>query len=217
MIFQRLRDLLQCASERGLLVTGQIFLSSLHDRFDTEFAIETENGQTTPENSLYLPSRSEPFRHMLRHFRPHRDATFVDYGAGKGRVLILAAEYGFTRVKGIEYSDALCRQAEANWHHVRSRFPHSQCRLLCTRAEDYSVQSEDDFFYFYDPFPAAVVEACVRNICRSFAQNPRHITIIYHNNLRTLSEIFGKFADLQSGQEFTHSGNRFFSYKLSPK
>ena len=41
-------------------------------------------------------------------------ATFVDYGCGKGRVLLLAAEAGFIRLIGVEFAPELATVCEAN-------------------------------------------------------------------------------------------------------
>lgn len=43
-----------------------------------------------------------------------RGFTFIDYGAGKGRVLLIAARYQFDRVVGVELSEPLIRVAAAN-------------------------------------------------------------------------------------------------------
>jgi predicted RNA methylase len=43
----------------------------------------------------------------------HGETTFVDIGSGKGRALIIAAEYAFKRIIGVEYSPSLatiCRR-----------------------------------------------------------------------------------------------------------
>ena len=44
----------------------------------------------------------------------HREFSFVDYGSGKGRVLMLAAAYPFRRILGVEFSESLDRVARDN-------------------------------------------------------------------------------------------------------
>ena len=38
-------------------------------------------------------------------------SVFVDFGCGKGRVMLLAARHGFKRVIGVEFSPELCQAA----------------------------------------------------------------------------------------------------------
>src|SRR5262249_12044563 len=52
-----------------------------------------------------------------------RGFTFIDYGAGKGRVLLIAAGYQFSRVVGIEISEPLIRVAAANVAAYTQRHP----------------------------------------------------------------------------------------------
>ena len=51
---------------------------------------------------------------MARLDVDHSEFTFVDYGLGKGRVLMLAAEYPFKRIVGVEFSESLDRTARQN-------------------------------------------------------------------------------------------------------
>ena len=51
---------------------------------------------------------------MARLDVDHSEFTFVDYGLGKGRVLMLATEYPFKRIVGVEFSESLDRTARQN-------------------------------------------------------------------------------------------------------
>ena len=55
--------------------------------------------------------------------------TFVDYGAGKGRVLLLASQHPFTAVGGIEFAEELHDNATMNI----AQFPRS--RMKCRNVE----------------------------------------------------------------------------------
>ena len=60
-------------------------------------------------NSPYQPVPPEQFREMMAALAVYLDQvsnfsqfTFIDIGSGKGRALLLATEYGFSRIIGIE-------------------------------------------------------------------------------------------------------------------
>jgi Histone methylation protein DOT1 len=68
----------------------------------------------------YAPTRVRYFRAILRALPIPRDSVFVDLGAGKGRMLLLAAQSGcFRKVVGVEFSAELCRTAEQNIRHFQ--------------------------------------------------------------------------------------------------
>jgi hypothetical protein len=49
----------------------------------------------------------------------YKKFTFVDYGSGKGRVIILATEFPFSRIVGVEFSLDLHKLAEENIRRYR--------------------------------------------------------------------------------------------------
>lgn len=108
--------------------------------------------------------------------------TFVDLGSGKGRALLLASEFPFERIVGVELSPALHRVAE---HNVRVwRSPAQRCRsfeLVCMDARDYPFPPEDALVYLFQPFPAEVMGPVLDNLGRSVAERPREVHVVYHN------------------------------------
>ena len=69
----------------------------------------------------YHPTRSKPFRQLLVALDLPHDSVFVDFGCGKGRGLLLALEYKFKRVVGIEFSQRLCDIARENVEKYKKR------------------------------------------------------------------------------------------------
>ncbi len=67
-----------------------------------------------PRNA-YAPTPGLVAEHLIRRVADRsRQFTFVDFGAGKGRVALLAAKYPFVRVIGIEHSPRLVAAAKEN-------------------------------------------------------------------------------------------------------
>jgi hypothetical protein len=130
----------------------------------------------------YLPSRVSSVRRALRNLpiRDHTDYTFIDFGSGKGRVLFLAAEYRFRRIQGIEFAKELHFQATQNLLAYRHR--KQKCRQiesLHMRAEDFSFPNENLVLYFFNPFPAPVLERVCRQLSESLDQHPREVYVVF--------------------------------------
>jgi SAM-dependent methyltransferase len=157
------------------------------------------------------PTRARSFERLMQVLRLPTDGGFVDFGCGKGRVLIMAAEYGFQRVTGVEFSEELCGAARAN---VAAFLSHSETspdiRVFHMDAADYEVQRDDTVFYFFNPFDATVLERVVGQIVASLELVPRKASIIYLNPLWPEAiEKHGKFERLLTCE---FEGRRFDVY-----
>src|SRR5207302_1154673 len=49
--------------------------------------------------------------------------SILDFGCGKGRVLAVAAWYGFNKITGIDFARELCEEARKNISPVQEKFP----------------------------------------------------------------------------------------------
>lgn len=217
--------------EHGLLHTFRSALRHLSTRvsrlidrhFDPAFGTETgtvvENAAlvdvTSPNLARgirYEPTRAIPFRRVLRAARVPTGGGFVDLGCGKGRALILAAQVGFTRVTGVDYSPALCAVAERNLSAFRARTRRSfHARIVCMDAADYAFTKEDTVVYLFNPFDAVVLAAVVARVRRSLERYPRTVWIVYHNPLwRASIETTNAFEHVG---DYTRGGARFAVYR----
>lgn len=111
------------------------------------------------------------------------DATknIVDYGCGKGRVLVVAAFYGFERIIGIDFAKELCEEAQRNIAPLQKKFPGKIFTVIHANAVDYRVEDDTTVFFFFNPFDEVVMLAVVKNILLSLKRNPREIYVVYLN------------------------------------
>ncbi|MEO6219510.1 MAG: class I SAM-dependent methyltransferase [Ginsengibacter sp.] len=114
--------------------------------------------------------------------------SIVDFGSGKGRVLVVAAHYGFRKITGIDFAKALCLSAEENINKIGSKFPSTEFTVICDDVVNYQVKDDEDGFFFFNPFNEVVMLAVVKNILKSLKENPRHVYIVYLNPVH--KEIF---------------------------
>lgn len=112
----------------------------------------------------------------------------VDFGSGKGRVMAVAAYYGFQDITGIEFSPILCKEAEKNIAGIKSFYPSSNFKIICDDAINYKIENDINIFFFFNPFDEVVMLQVVKNILLSLKQNLRKTYIVYINPLH--KEIF---------------------------
>ena len=112
----------------------------------------------------------------------------VDFGCGKGRVLVVAAYYGFKKITGVDFSQTLCDEAERNIEKIKPDFPSVDFKFFCGDAVNYKIENDAKVFFFFNPFDEVVMLHVVKNILSSFKKNSRKIYIVYVNPLH--KEIF---------------------------
>jgi SAM-dependent methyltransferase len=107
------------------------------------------------------------------------DATFVDVGAGMGRAMILAAEYPFKQVVGIEVSPALYEVAKENLATARERGLRCQdLRLMRDDARIAHYPPGNLVVFLFNPFDADALRATLASI--EARCNPGKTWLLYH-------------------------------------
>jgi SAM-dependent methyltransferase len=107
---------------------------------------------------------------------------FVDFGSGKGRAILLASEFPFKRVVGVEFSEELHKIAQDNINHFSRN--QSQCanvQSICMDAVDYPLPDADLVCYFCNPFDATLMRQMVAKMRESLLSRPRDVFILYYN------------------------------------
>jgi SAM-dependent methyltransferase len=188
------------AAARGLAQAGWEFLrDSLPSRkrrrygdaeYDWEFRVDTTSATVSWRtrllgllHSAYQPIEPELFREILNSLGiDFSEFTFIDVGSGKGRALLLAAEYRFRRVVGVELMPELNKVAEEN---IR-RFPTEkracgEIRAICGDATEFSFPNEPLVVFLFNPLPETGLRKLIENLEDSLRESPRTGYVIYAN------------------------------------
>jgi len=137
---------------------------------------------------VYMASDQPTFREMLcatgladEDFPGY---VFVDIGAGKGRVALMAAEYPFESVVGLELSLPLIEQAQSNverCHGLARRC--ATLRFAHGNAARFLFPHRPLVLYFYHPFTVATMKVVMANLVSSLRAFPREAYILYRQPL----------------------------------
>ena len=142
----------------------------------------------------YQPTPHEVASKIL-HGLPidHGQYTFLDFGAGKGRILLIAAEFPFQAVIGIEFSRELCQVAKNNIGNIAHEM-RVALRIECQHADVTVFPLPDTplVCYFYNPFDSVIMQVVIDRLAASLKHTPREIYIVYvHPEHRALFELAG--------------------------
>lgn len=134
-------------------------------------------------NSPYQPTEPALFHEMLASLQvDFRDFVFIDIGSGKGRTLLMASDYPFRRVIGVELLPELHRVAEENIRKYKS--DSQQCfaiESLCGDACAFDFPPEPTVLYLFNPLPEAGLVQLLGNLETSLREHPRPVFVLYHN------------------------------------
>lgn len=165
-----------------------------HDaRFDRRHGTDTTGRLDLDRLSIGSPNKShgvyyEPtprrtFHRIMRHLPRALEAyAFVDYGCGKGRVLLLAAPYRFRRVVGVEFSQELCAVARRNVEaYARATGRTWPIEVVCGDAAEFAIPDGPCVLYFYNPFDRVLMKRIAERVRDSWERDRRKMYVAYYN------------------------------------
>lgn len=133
----------------------------------------------------YAPVPSEA---MLKNLKllsiDSSEFTFIDLGSGKGRALIIARQYGFKRIIGVEFAPELIAIARRNL----LKLGMSEIETVLMDAAEYVFPDTPLVVFLYNPFGPTVL----RKVLDRLSQIRSPLFIIYYNPTQArLLEEFG--------------------------
>lgn len=99
----------------------------------------------------------------------------LDYGCGKGRVGLYLHHVLGCKADGVDYDPRMIAWAEEN---LRTNGKQG-VNFHCCSAEDFTV-TEQDSFYFFNPFSVEILRAALDNIMESYYENPRAMRLFFY-------------------------------------
>jgi len=165
------------------------------------------------KQNRYVPSTFGLVESSLAHLdklNKPLHGSFVDYGSGKGKVLIAAARRAFPLLKGIEYAKELHEIAERNMQKLDLQ---DRVELIQGDASTYLLDEDDRILYFFNPFLGDILDRCLSGIAASSQQQER--ILIYANPVE--DETFCKYFTKIDSQTFQPGSVHVNFYSTLPQ
>ena len=160
--------------------------------YDWEHRVNTTSGTVGWRERLlgvfhspYQPTDAALFQEMMASLPiDFSEFTFVDLGSGKGRTLLMASEYPFRRIVGVEILPELHRAAQENIASYRSTTQQcTQIESVCADACEFDLPEGPLVLYLFNPLPEAGLKRMLENLEESLRQYPRTVYVLYQNPL----------------------------------
>jgi len=128
----------------------------------------------------YHPSHPKFVRSLLGSLKiDYSQYTFVDLGSGKGRVLLIACEYPFRRIIGVEFAKQLHDIAQRNIASYRGSRECADITSVWLDVAEFTIPIEPIIFFMFNPFRPPVMREVIGNIVGSLQKYPRPCLLIY--------------------------------------
>ena len=181
------------------------------DAFDEKYGTDTGGireigsldivGSAAAQSAVrYQPSSGEEVRTALDELEiDYREYSLIDFGSGKGRILLVAAGYPFKEVIGIEFSGELHEIASRNI----ARLPPDAVRAGAIRAVHgdaaaFEPPNSDLVCYLYNPFGPPVISLVAQRLVAHHERYGYRVIVIYVDpRHRAVFEATGMFVPLR--------------------
>ena len=130
----------------------------------------------------YAGSQPSIIRASLAALPQLNTFTFVDLGCGKGRPLLVASEFPFADIVGVELSPSLAEIARRNAAIMANRFPdRTAVRIVTGNATEFPLPAGNLIVFLYNPFGDELIDDVVKAVEAAIKEAERSIYVIYYN------------------------------------
>ncbi len=223
-IYSYSQRLLVRLKKKGLKKTFLSIFSYAYDLFfDAKYNLDTHSWVSVDELDiedgkkenavLYQATRVLALRKLFKKLEFPNEFTLVDIGSGKGRVLLIASEFGFDDVIGIEISPTLCSIAENNILEYRFKTQtRTYFHVVNADASEYQYNDDEDVFFLYNPFDDIILEKVLNNISASLKRRNRKAWMIYANAVHR--ELIEKTMKIVNTEDYNILDFEFVVYEI---
>jgi hypothetical protein len=168
----RQTDEARWASPDGIDVGGRVSLNEL-----TIDSARRGHGQD------YQASRPDVLRELLGSLNvDHGRFSFIDVGSGKGLALLLASEFPFREIIGLEFAREMHEVAVQNIRAYHD--PAQRChaiRSVLIDAMDFTLPTVPAVFYVNNPFKGRLIRQFAMRVADSYREHPRAVYFVHGN------------------------------------
>jgi len=195
--------------------------------YDWDFRVDTTSATVGWRDRLlghfhspYQPTEPTLFGEMIESLMQVApkinlsEFTFIDIGSGKGRVLLMASQYPFRRILGIELLPELHRAAKENIGKYKS--DSQRCFAIdCVLGDggEFAFPAESTVLYLFNPLSESGLVRMIMNLEQSLRENPRPVFVLYHNPLLehvlTRNRVITRIAGAREYSIFSQNGAAF--------
>jgi SAM-dependent methyltransferase len=138
----------------------------------------------------YAGCQPSCLRRALSAIPKPEECSFIDLGCGKGRALIVASEYPFRRILGVELAQTLVEDALCNVQTIKQNYKErTAIEVVAGDATDFPLPDDNLVIFLYHSFGPELVTRMLTRILDAAAGKNRVMFFVYEN------PVYGELVD----------------------
>jgi len=137
--------------------------------FDIKYKTDTQlrTGRSRLIATHYAPSYYTPLKKIFSLIPNKSKLNFVDIGCGKGKVLLIASNFDFKKISGIDIDEKLLKICRKNIS-IYQKAKKTKIKITVKKINADSYNTDDDnVFYFFNPFSYIILNKILKKIKRN--------------------------------------------------
>ncbi len=172
-MISHLKVLVNSFKKRGIFNTINFILYEF--LFDYTHSVKT-NGYIELNDLNIFQNREDATKYQAssyyilnKFFKKYKemvyDSSVIDFGSGKGRILILAMRYGAKKCIGVEFAKELIDISVTNVESYKlNNSLQTEIELIHDSALNYEFDETENFIFFYNPFNEKILNPILQKI-----------------------------------------------------
>jgi len=142
-------------------------------------------GENAKHGLAHIASDPSQFRQIMNTLAlPISEYTFVDLGCGKGRALLLAAQFPFKAIIGVDFVPSFVEAARSNVNVAAAQGLRKDIHVVVGDATQFALPTGAVLIYLFNPFDSPVVRKVATHLRASYLLDPRPLVVVYANPIR---------------------------------
>ena len=217
-LFHRLSKLATVARQKGVrgVVSAlrNFLLTAENRRWERRFGLDVQStvhldevnivGANQSQGFFYVPTAIPVIDLLLEQLSDEiAGFSFVDYGSGKGVVLLTASRFPFREVIGVEFAKELHDAALENIGKFESADERcSNVTSVLADAATFCLPENNCVCYFCNPFTEPVMRSVLENLETAHRQEGRKLYVLFNQLHHEDAESTAKTGDLLDNADF---------------
>tara|TARA_R110002049_G_scaffold309051_3_gene516231 strand:+ start:15760 stop:16443 length:684 start_codon:yes stop_codon:yes gene_type:complete len=224
-ILKTISRVIKKIQNEGAIKTLIDSISYLYDHYyDVKYGIDTyswvSKQDLTAEDAIaahascYQATKVLALRKLFKKLNIASGKILIDIGSGKGRILLVASEFGFKKVRGVELSSNLCSIAQKNITTYQNGVnTNTLFEVINIDATQYNFEDDEYVLFMFNPFDEFILKKVLTNLSLSIKRKKRPVLIVYAYPVK--NNIIKEAMDIEKITNYKFWNQTFAIYELS--
>lgn len=153
-------------------------------KYDSYYNINTRGLRKWDKKGVYNRTESTPYQALkdfVEAYKINSESQLVDFGSGKGRIMIYLHDKLNIPVTGIEINQLSFEECQSNINSYSDKMDKkNDIKVVNEYAENYPIGEKDNIFFFFNPFNVDIFDKALYNIINNVNKYNKEVDVILY-------------------------------------